>query len=212
MDAVTLAAAALPIAVDDSRDAALRQAMLERERLAMAAGDRDSFLAQRYFTGSRQLRGAAGHRPQTWQAAYEVRDDNFEQALDPLREVRAANRQGDAERINDIVAMELGYSSDEEPAQPPELGGSSDEADSSDEVGDRDEEPAPQRQSHAANRALGKSPNRAAPGLRRLRCGTVSKNSAAAIWAARTRRRNFRKPYSPADFPQNAGTAPQSAT
>ena len=137
MDAVTLAAAALAIAVDESRDAALRQALLERERLAMAVEDRDSFLAQRYFTGSMQLRGAAGHRPQTWQAAYEVRDDNFDQALDALREVRAANRQGDAECISDIVAGELGYSSDDEPAQPRELGGSSDEADSS------DEEPAP---------------------------------------------------------------------
>ena len=70
MDAVTLAAAALAIVVDESRDAALRQALLERERLAMAVEDRDSFLAQRYFTGSMQLRGAAGHRPQTWQAAY----------------------------------------------------------------------------------------------------------------------------------------------
>ncbi len=137
MDAVTLAAAALAIAVDESRDAALRQALLERERVAMAVEDRDSFLAQRFFTGSLQLRGAAGHRPQTCQAAYQVRDDNFEQVVDALREVRAANRRGDAERINDIVAMELGYSSDDEPAQPSELGGSSDEADSS------DEQPAP---------------------------------------------------------------------
>ena len=104
MDAVTLAAAALAIAVDESRDAALRQALLERERLATAVEDRDSFLAQRYFTGSMQLRGAAGHRPQTWQAAYEVRDDNFRQAVDALREVRAANREGDAERIDDLVA------------------------------------------------------------------------------------------------------------
>ena len=125
MDTVTLAAAALAIAVDESRDAALRQALLERERLAMAVEDRDSFLAQRFFTGSMQLRGAAGHRPQTWQAAYEVRDDNFEQVVDALREVRAANRRGDAERINDIVRMELGGSSDEadssdeEPAPPP---------------------------------------------------------------------------------------------
>ena len=47
MDAVTLAAAALAIAVDESRDAALRQALLERERLAMAVEDRDSFVAQR---------------------------------------------------------------------------------------------------------------------------------------------------------------------
>ena len=205
MDAVTLAAAALAIVVDESRDAALRQALLERERLAMAVEDRDSFLAQRYFTGSMQLRGAAGHRPQTWQAAYEVRDDNFHQVVDALREVRAANREGDAERIDDLVARELGYSSsDEEPAQPPELGGSSDEArDSSDEEpagGQRGARAAahpplrrlrshpPQRHSHAANRALGKSPNGAALGLRRLRSGTVSsereKSGAAAICAA----------------------------
>ncbi len=103
------------MAVDDSRDAALQQALLERERLALAVEDRDSFLAQRYFTRSMQLRGAAGHRPQTWQAAYEVRDDNFHQVVDALRDVRAANRQGDAERIDDIVAMELGSSSDDEP-------------------------------------------------------------------------------------------------
>ena len=139
---MTLAAAVLAIVVDESRDAALRQALLERERLAMAVEDRDSFLAQRYFTGSMQLRGAAGHRPQTWQAAYEVRDDNFHQVVDALREVRAANREGDAERIDDLVARELGYSSsDEEPAQPPELGGSADEADSSDE--EPDSQPPP---------------------------------------------------------------------
>ena len=131
MDGLTLAAAALAIAVEQSRDAALRQAVLERERLAMAVEDRDSFLAQRFFTGSMQLRGAAAHRPQTWQAAYEVRDDNFEQVVDALRQVRAANRRGDAEAINDIVADELG--SDDEPAQPPESSSSSDEAASSDE-------------------------------------------------------------------------------
>ena len=45
--------------------------------------------------------------------------------------MRAANRQGDAEAINDIVADELG--SDDEPAQPPESSSSSDEAASSDE-------------------------------------------------------------------------------
>ena len=117
MDAVTLAAAALAIVVDESRDAALRQALLERERLAMAVEDRDSFLAQRYFTGSMQLRVLSGERPQTWQAAYEVRDDNFHQVVDALRDVRAANREGDAERIDEIVAMELGSSSEEEPAQ-----------------------------------------------------------------------------------------------
>ena len=73
-----------------------------------------------------------------------MRDDNFHQAVDALREVRAANREGDAERIDDLVARELGYSSsDDEPAQPPELGGSSDEA------GDSNEEPAADSQQPA---------------------------------------------------------------
>ena len=82
--------------------------------LAMPVEDRDSFLAQRYFTGSMQLRVLSGERPQTWQAAYEVRDDNFHQVVDALRDVRAANREGDAERLDEIVAMELGSSSEQE--------------------------------------------------------------------------------------------------
>ena len=136
MDGLTLAAAALAIAVEESRDAALRQAVLERERLAMAVEDRDSFLAQRFFTRSMQLPSPQG-RPQTWQAAYEVRDDNFEQVMDALREVRAANRHGDSERIEEVIAREVGYSSDEAEGSADEAEGSADEADSS------DEEPAP---------------------------------------------------------------------
>ena len=135
MDGLTLAAAALAIAVEESRDAALRQAVLERERLAMAVEDRDSFLAQRFFTRSMQLPSPQG-RPQTWQAAYEVRDDNFEQVMDALREVRAANRHGDSERIEEVIAREVGYSSDE-------AEGSADEAEGSADEADRSEEPAP---------------------------------------------------------------------
>ena len=136
MDGLTLAAAALAIAVEQSRDAALRQAVLERERLAMAVEDRDSFLAQRFFTRSMQLPSPQG-RPQTWQAAYQVRDDNFEQVMDALREVRAANRHGDSERIEELIAREVADSSDEAEGSADEAEGSADEADRS------DEEPAP---------------------------------------------------------------------
>ena len=113
-----MAASAAAPAVEDSR-AALCQALLDRERLAMAVEDRDSFLAQRYFTGSMQLRPyvrQVSELPQTWQALYEVRNDNYHQAADALRDVRAANRARDSERIAEIVAMELGSSSDEEMA------------------------------------------------------------------------------------------------
>ena len=82
MDGLTLAAAALAIAVDESRDAALRQAVLERERLAMGVEDRDSFLAQRLFTGSAQLPSAVS--PVTWRAAH----------ARPQRGAGAARRHG----------------------------------------------------------------------------------------------------------------------
>ena len=127
MDGLTLAAAALAIAVEESRDAALRQAVLERERLAMAVEDRDSFLAQRFCTRSMQLPSPQG-RPQTWQAAYQVRDDNFEQVMDALREVRAANRHGDSERIEELIAREVADSSDEAEGSADEAEGSVDEA------------------------------------------------------------------------------------
>ena len=116
--AAPAAAPAVATAVEDSR-AALCQALLDRERLAMAVEDRDSFLAQRFFTGSMQLRPyvrQVSELPQTWQALYEVRDDNHEQALNALRDVRAANLARDSERIAEIVATELGSSSDEEMA------------------------------------------------------------------------------------------------
>ena len=128
MDGLTLAAAALAIAVEQSRDAALRQAVLERERLAMGVEDRDSFLAQRFFVGSMQLRAAGQPRPQTWQAAYQVRDDNFEDVVDALRQVREANRRGDDQAIDNIVAELL----DDDP-QPPESSSSADEASSEEE-------------------------------------------------------------------------------
>ena len=50
MDASTVAQAALAMAVDNSRDAALNELLLERERLAMGAEDLRSFVAARHFT------------------------------------------------------------------------------------------------------------------------------------------------------------------
>ena len=50
MDAVTLVAAAVAIAIDDSRNAALEDCLLDRERAAMRAADLESLLAQRTFS------------------------------------------------------------------------------------------------------------------------------------------------------------------
>ena len=106
MDATTLAA--LSVALEQSRAAANQELLLERERLAMAVEDRDSFLAQRYFVSSMQVPRVPG--PMTWAAAYEVRHENFLHVQGVLRDVRVANRQGDAERMAD----ELGTTEEEE--------------------------------------------------------------------------------------------------
>ena len=107
MDASSVAAVAP--AVEDSR-AALCQALLDRERLAMAVEDRDSFLAQRHFSGSMQLRPYVQHvsqLPPTWQAAYEARHEHWLSARDALEAVQVAHRQGDARRVDAILSREL---------------------------------------------------------------------------------------------------------
>ena len=55
MDASSLAAAALAVAMEDSRSAAVRELMLDRERAAMVAEDRGSFLIERHFVDPRQV-------------------------------------------------------------------------------------------------------------------------------------------------------------
>ena len=47
MDASSVAAAALAVAVDESREAALRELLLDRERAAMQSEDLRSFVAER---------------------------------------------------------------------------------------------------------------------------------------------------------------------
>ena len=51
MDASSVAAAALAVAVDESREAALRELLLDRERAAMQAEDLRSFVAERLAVG-----------------------------------------------------------------------------------------------------------------------------------------------------------------
>ena len=115
MDAVTLAAAALAIFVDQSRDAALRQALLDRERAAMTAEDRGSFLAQRLYTGSTQVPSAMP--PMTWRAAHGHLQNHMLEARDVMDDARRALRRGNAERAHDLLNAELDeLDSDEEEA------------------------------------------------------------------------------------------------
>ncbi len=86
---------------------------LARERAAMQSDDLQSFLAQRYYTGSMQLRVQSGERLQSWQQLFEAWDDRFEQRAEAMREVRAALRSQNWARVREIVADELSSSSEE---------------------------------------------------------------------------------------------------
>ena len=88
--------------------------MLARERAAMQSEDLQSFLAQRYYTGSMQLRIQSGERLQSWQQLYEVRDGNYYAMRDAMHEVRLALRARDWARVAEIVTAELGSDSGEE--------------------------------------------------------------------------------------------------
>ena len=88
--------------------------MLARERAAMQSEDLQSFLAQRYYTGSMQLRIQSGERLQSWQQLYRVRDGNYYAMRDAMYEVRLARRARDWARVAEIVTAELSSDSEEE--------------------------------------------------------------------------------------------------
>ena len=104
MDASSVAAAALAVATEHSRDAALRQALLDRERAAMTAEDRGSFLAQRLYTGSTQV--PSEMRPMTWRAAHRhVQNDVIGMRGVMVLALRAI-RDGNSERAEALLADE----------------------------------------------------------------------------------------------------------
>ena len=110
MDAVTVAAA-LAVVVGDSQEAAMREVLLERERLAMTVADRDSYLAQRHYVGSLQVPRVPGP-PMTWQAAYERRHDDLGLAHDAMRTALRALQRGDSETAERYLTAEVGSDSE----------------------------------------------------------------------------------------------------
>ena len=112
MDASSVAAAALAVALEDSRAAAIRELLLERERAAMTAEDRGSLLAQRLFKGSTQVPSTMP--PMTWRAAHRHVQNDMIGALDAMRAALRAHRRGDGDRVERVLVDELGSSSEEE--------------------------------------------------------------------------------------------------
>ena len=98
----------------------VEELMLARERAAMQSEDLQSFLAQRYYTGSMQLRVQSGERLRSWQQLFEVWDGNYYRIRDAMREVRVALRARDWARVAEIVAAELSSSEEEGEEEEPE--------------------------------------------------------------------------------------------
>ena len=123
MDAVTLVAAALAIAAEESWNAALQECLLQRERAAMTAEDRGSFLAQRLYTGSTQVPSAMP--PMTWRAAHTRAHNEALELRDVMDEARRALRRGYEDRALALLEAELDRdelvdeTSEEELAPPP---------------------------------------------------------------------------------------------
>ena len=113
MDAVTTAAA-LAIVVGESQEAAMREVLLERERLAMTVADRDSYLAQRHHVISvqRLLPG----RPLTWQDAYDRRHADYLNKEDVMRDALRALQRGDVEAAERYLTAEVGSDSEADEA------------------------------------------------------------------------------------------------
>ncbi len=112
MDAVTLVAAAVAVACDQSRTAALEEVLRDRELAAMRAADLECQVAQRGHVWSQQLPRPAqlplhAYR-RTWQQAYSEQDNASHAALDALQAVGVANANGDSNRVAELVRQELG--------------------------------------------------------------------------------------------------------
>ena len=82
---------------------------LDRERAAMAAEDAQSFIAQRYFFRSAQLLLPVepADRAFTWERAYNVRHQNWLEALQTMRDALRANSAGDAQEVRQTLLSQV---------------------------------------------------------------------------------------------------------
>ena len=112
MDAATIAAAALAVVAENSRDAAMLDLLQERERLAMAVADRDSYLAQRHFVVSAQVELPGRLMP--WRAAFRQRHNDFLDAHAAMRAAVSALRSGDVDVALTSLTDEVFSASEED--------------------------------------------------------------------------------------------------
>ena len=141
MDAVTVAAAALAIVVDESQEAAVRELLLERERLAMTVADRDSFLAQRHHVVSAQA--LLPGRLMTWQDAYHQRHNDYLDGEHAMRAALRALQRGDGEAAEQHLVAEVGSEQSVEDVEEEEAADEAMEEEEEEEEGEEDAEVEP---------------------------------------------------------------------
>ena len=115
--------AASSAAASAASAAAMAELALDRERAAMAAADAQSFIAQRYFFRSAQLLlpGAPADRASTWERAYNVRHQNWLEALETMRDALRANSAGNAEEVRQTLLTQVDAEMDADEAEEEEL-------------------------------------------------------------------------------------------
>ena len=115
MDASSVAAAALAVAIEDSRTAALRKVMLDRERATMVAEDAHSYLAQRHFSYSLQEHLPVTYdREPTWRNAYVAQLNVLLHVRDVMRASLTQMRAGNNGFARTLLAWEVGGPDDED--------------------------------------------------------------------------------------------------
>ena len=120
MDASSLAAAALAVAMEDSRSAAVCELMLDRERAAMLAEDRSSYMAQRHFTHTQMIPGPHNAGPQTtWRVAYLVQLHDAHRMRDVMRASLMHMRGGNDRLARALLAWVVGGPDDEDVEREP---------------------------------------------------------------------------------------------
>ena len=114
MDAAT-AAAVLAIVAEESQQSAMEALLREREQLAMALADRESYLAQRHWVGTLQI---PQPRPMTWETAFTQRHNDLVEAHQimsaAVRDLRNGDDEAALSRLTAAVGDDSEQSEDEE--------------------------------------------------------------------------------------------------
>ena len=111
MDATT-AAAVLAIVAEESQQSAMEALLREREQLAMALADRESYLAQRHWVGSLQVPQHGGLM--TWETAYTQRHNDLVEAHQIMSAAVRDLRNGDDEAALSRLTAAVGDDNSEQ--------------------------------------------------------------------------------------------------